>query len=81
MFLPTVVARQQAFIALGAEPSVQQEVRVPAEWQLGSSSAVSLSIGAGKPLLVESSYADSLCNMPLSKGADIALLFTSEFDL
>lgn len=49
MFLPTIVARQQAFTALGAEPSIQQEVRIPAEWHFGPNSAVSLSLGAGKP--------------------------------
>ena len=48
VFTPNVLARQQAFTALGAEPSVQQEVRVPAEWQLATNNAVSLAIGAGK---------------------------------
>lgn len=53
VFIPSIVVRQQAFTALGAEPSVQQEVRVPAEWQLASNNSVSLAIGAGKKQLLK----------------------------
>ena len=41
------MVRQQAFTVLQEQPGTTREVYVPAEWQITTNGAVSLSVGAG----------------------------------